>query len=157
MEPLSGLATPPSYFRTWPFRVALSAAHRIIPFLPESLQSQLPPTLLPLVLPETGDEVNGAGATSDEVSPPLNRRSRSKQQAALRQKSRSKSGTASNTPRDSPATTELESDDVDDFGGEGEIDGDAEVEVGVDGEKKIKKKGLGKAGGMRRRKMGMKK
>jgi hypothetical protein len=45
------------------------------------------------------------------------------------------------TPKDSPATTEVESD------GEG----------GMEGEGKKKRRGAGKAAGMRRRKMGMKK
>jgi hypothetical protein len=148
LEPLSGLATRPSYFRTWPFVLAQTAAHRLTPFLPESIRSQLPSSFIPESLPE-GDIDSG----KDEAPvTPLNRRSRSKQQAALRAKSRSNT----NTPRDSPATTELESDAVGEDG-EGEGDGEGEVEIGADGEKKIKKKGLGKAGGMRRRKMAMKK
>ena len=129
LEPLSGLATPPSYFRTWPFTLSLTLARRLTAFLPPHIQSSLPPILLGPAPHES--ETNGA-----DQEEPL---------SAVRTGKKGKKS-RDNTPRDSPAVTETEGDSE-----EGDV-----VETNGDGETVIKKKkkpGLGKASAARRRKM----
>lgn len=127
MEPLSDLATQPSYFRTWPYALSLRLARQVVTYLPPSTQQSLPPFLLPSSQEESH-------LTVEDIAPPLSATQRKKAK-----KSRD------NTPKDSPAATEGESEDVDVNGENGEVI-----------VKKKSKPGLGKAGGARRRKMGMK-
>jgi len=132
---LSGLATSPSFFRTWPFTLTQSALERAVALLPPHIQSSLPSTLRSAAVEAPiPAEVEGY-----DVS-----KSRKKKKSGA-----SGTNTPRDTPRDSPVTTELESD-------EAEVEDDGEVVEGENGEKKKKKRGVGKAGGARRRKMGMK-
>lgn len=134
LEPLSDLATPPSYFRTWPFSISLKAARRLAALLPPAAQTNLPSFLLQAEGPDDEPILNGNG---DGPTQPL---------SAVRSMKKGKKA-RDTTPRDSPAATEGESEDGDEVNGE---NGEAAVE------KKKKKPGLGKAGGARRRKMAMK-
>jgi hypothetical protein len=109
MEPLSDLATKPSYLRTWPYALSLKLARQLVTYLPPSTQANLPPFLLP------STEEN-SHLTVEDIAPPLS------------------------------AATEGESED-------GEVAGENGEVTAV---KKKSKPGLGKAGGARRRKMGMK-
>jgi hypothetical protein len=127
MEPIADLATQPSYFRTWPYALSLKLARQLVTYLPPSTQSNLPPFLLPAAQDDSH-------LTVEDIAPPLSATQRKKAK-----KSRD------NTPQDSPAATEGESED-------GEVAGEGEVTA----VKKKSKPGLGKAGGARRRKMGMK-
>jgi len=127
MEPISDLATPPSYFRTWPYALSLKLARQLVTYLPPATQANLPPFLLP----STQEDSH---LTVEDIAPPLS--------AAQRKKAKK---SRDNTPKDSPAATEGESED-------GEVAGEGEVTA----VKKKSKPGLGKAGGARRRKMGMK-
>jgi hypothetical protein len=127
MEPISDLATPPSYFRTWPYALSLKLARQIATYLPPATQANLPPFLLPSAEEESH-------LTVEDIAPPLS--------AAQRKKAKK---SRDNTPKDSPAATEGESED-------GEVAGEGEVTA----VKKKSKPGLGKAGGARRRKMAMK-
>jgi hypothetical protein len=136
LTPLSDLATKPAYLRTWPFLISKNLYVRILSVVPPNLKAQIPPYLLPAEELEMSDE-----EVTEEVEPT---EKLSNKRAKELRKAQRRSATSS------PVTTEVES--------EGEDEGEGEVEVvGEDGEKKIKKKGLGKAGGMRRRKMAMKK
>lgn len=105
--------------------------------MPLSTQSSLPPFLLldaPILSPEEdGDD--------EPVTPAWSRTE------LLREKRRSRRS----TPRDSPATTEVESEGS---GEDGEENGAEGGQVNGDGKKK--KRGPGKAGAMRRRKMALK-
>lgn len=126
MEPISDLAAKPSYFRTWPYALSLKLARQLVTYLPPITQANLPPFLLP--------SVDDSHLTVEDIAPPLSATQRKKAK-----KSRD------NTPKDSPAATEGESED-------GDVAGDGEVPA----VKRKSKPGLGKAGGARRRKMGMK-
>lgn len=135
LEPLADLATPPSYFRTWPYSLSLKAARRVVSLLPPSAQANLPPFLLPAA--EHHDQaIFSANGNGDASTQPV---------SATRGKKGKKA--RDSTPRDSPAATEGESEDEEVKGENGEP---------ATGEKKKKKPGLGKAGGARRRKMAMK-
>lgn len=131
LEPLSGLATAPSYFRTWPFTLGLSATRKVTAFLPPNIQSSLPPMLL-APAHENVSETNGA------AQEPL---------LAVRTGKKGKKS-RDNTPRDSPAVTETEGDS--DEGDEVEVEANGNGDAVV---KKKKKPGLGKASAARRRKM----
>ncbi|CAD6565059.1 MAG: hypothetical protein TREMPRED_000674 [Tremellales sp. Tagirdzhanova-0007] len=136
LTPLAGLATPPSMIRTWPFLLLISLFQRSISALPESVQDSLPLILRPATAIKLHeDESNDTPPT---LAPP--------RVAGSRESRRSKSS----TPRDSPVTTELESD----ASGEAEELGNGNGETAGEGKKK-KKRGVGKAGGMRRRKMAL--
>jgi len=138
LDPLSGLATAPSWFRTWPFTLTRSLITRVIAVLPPNIQSSFPASLRPAVteVAATPEVVEGYDVTKS--------RKKNKKNGA------SGTTTPRDTPRDSPATTELESD-------EAELEEEGEVVDGEGGDAKKKKRGVGKAGGARRRKMGMKK
>jgi hypothetical protein len=127
MEPLSDLATRPSYLQTWPFSLSLKAARKLVTYLPSATQANLPPFLLPAA--------EHHETTLDEVAPA----------PAIKNGKKGKKS-RDNTPRDSPAATEGESEDGEEIA---EENGEANAS-------KKKKKGLGKAGGARRRKMAMK-
>jgi hypothetical protein len=101
----------------------------LVTYLPSATQANLPPFLLPSA------EEHDSTLDSQIVTPP----------SAIQKEKGKKS--RDNTPRDSPAATEAESDDDEEVVGE---NGDATAA------KKKKKPGLGKAGGARRRKMAMK-
>ncbi|WVQ93271.1 hypothetical protein IAU59_000337 [Kwoniella sp. CBS 9459] len=158
LEPISGLATPPSVTQTWFLSLLTKGAHRGISALPPSAQSSIPAFLRPHHLNESQDSlVDGEGADEDDndeagsaldtPTPALRVRGKLNAHASARSKKNNRSN--ANTPKDSPATTELESDGE----GEGEVAGDASAT----GENKKKKAGVGKAGAARRRKMAMKK
>lgn len=131
LEPLQGLASPPSLLKTWPVTLTLALIRRLAALLPPSTHAQLPAAIRSVqpIEAQPVEQVEGY-----EVS----RKSR---------KSRSKTGTPRDTPRETPVTTDLESDD-------NAVEGE---EIGENGEGKKKKRGVGKAGGARRRKMAMKK
>lgn len=137
LTPLSGLAIPPNVTRTWPFLLIISLIARIISALPEFAQSSLPAYLRPAppIHPAEDDVDDGREAEAQTA------RLRA---AAMRNSRRLRNS----TPKDSPATTELESDASEE---EGEVEnGDA------GGEGRKKKRGPGKAVGLRRRKMALK-
>ena len=98
--------------------------------LPPSVQSSLPSFLLPLA---PSEEAEVEPVQGYEIEAPVSRKNRRGKKSA------------SATPRDSPATTELSSDEVDTEGG------------ATADEKKKKKRGPGKASGMHRRKLALKK
>ncbi|WWC64105.1 uncharacterized protein I303_106712 [Kwoniella dejecticola CBS 10117] len=136
LEPISGLAHPPSISKTWFFSLILSLYVKGLDRLPPSVQDSIPAFLQPreslgsdLLLDEEEEPEEGESAL--DTPTPSNR--------AARRLQGKKSRSTTAMPRDSPATTELESGDED---GKGE---------------KKKKLAGGKAGAARRRKMGLKK
>ena len=136
LEPLSGLASSPSYFHTWPFRLARRLWFSALPYVPSSLQSSLPASL------QTTDRpygIEGNHAQGYTVDTPTNGSNGS---AGIQRKDR-KARRGTETPQET-STTDEELEELD----EGAADG-------VGGGKK-KKRGLGKASVMRRRKMGAK-
>lgn len=141
LTPLSELASKPAFTRTWPFLVFRSLSKQIIPYLPPSLRPATP-------------EVAAEPESSEDGIPSPTPKPKTKSRAAeLRQARQNGTGNgagAKSTPS-SPAATDLDSDATGEDGEELE-----EVNGDVDAEKKKKKKGLGKSGGMRRRKMGLK-
>lgn len=134
LEPLSDLATGPSFFRTWPFLLILSLVRRAASFLPPSAQTSLPSLIRP-ISHETSEEPEPV-VDGYEVNARKNRKNR-----------RDKSATA--TPKDTPVTTDLESDGAEEDAATDNPEGEAEG--------KKKKRGVGKSGGARRRKMALKK
>ncbi|KAK8843364.1 hypothetical protein IAR55_007021 [Kwoniella newhampshirensis] len=144
LEPLTGLAQPPRITQTWFFNLIILSLNKTISRLPPSIQSSLPSFLRPSPIHHTGDnevgaddddEEDGDGSSTIDTPTPAPR-----VRNTVNGKGRgSRNGT---TPRDSPATTELESD--------GGI-------ATPSGEGKKKKAGAGKAAAMRRRKLGLKK
>ena len=121
--------------RTWPFLLLTSLFRRSISALPESAQVALPLILRPASGIKHEDETVDTQPTSSPS-----------RAAASRESRRSKTS----TPKDSPVTTELESD----ASGEEDELGNGNGETAGEGKKK-KKRGVGKAGGMRRRKMAL--
>ncbi|WRT68980.1 uncharacterized protein IL334_005962 [Kwoniella shivajii] len=143
LEPISGLANAPSITQTWFFSLFTSGYIKTLSRLPPSIQSSIPEFLRPhefahpdLIVDEEEEEDESAVDTPT----PTNRAARRLNTVNGKGK-KSRSVTA--TPKDSPATTELESADE---GVEGEGKGD-----------KKKRVAGGKAGAARRRKMGLKK
>ncbi|KAI9636658.1 uncharacterized protein MKK02DRAFT_45364 [Dioszegia hungarica] len=146
--PLSDLATPPGLTRVWPVRLSLSLANRAVSFLPPDVQAKLPPIIHQILSTsdssaETLDEADDEPVSAINTPTPSskkNRLSEVKKQARL-------SGNRASSGEESAGTTEAESDEE-----------EGEEVAGLSAEEKKKKKaGLGKAGGARRRKMGMKK
>lgn len=138
----------------------MSLAHRITALLPPSMQAKLPASLLA----HNAHHVEDAEADSsseegpDDTPTPAARNNRNKVSQLKKQErlagkkangangSNGVNGSGAASPDESAATTEVDSADEED-----------EVEVAGTDDKKAKKKGLGKAGAARRRKMGMKK
>ena len=139
LDPLSGLAVSPSFFRTWPFTLTQSLLTRAVTVLPPNVQSSLPAFIRPMALEPAAPKQEVEGYDVSKSRKKNNKNSNA-----------SGASTPKDTPHDSPATTELESD--------AEVEGGEDVVDGAEGteEKKKKKRGVGKAGGARRRKMGMK-
>ncbi|OCF41960.1 endoplasmic reticulum protein [Kwoniella heveanensis CBS 569] len=144
LEPISGLATPPSIAQTWFFSLLTKGTHKAISVLPPSAQSSIPAFLKPhqtagldLIVDEDDDDDESA---LDTPTPAVRVKGKLNAHASARSK---KTRSNANTPKDSPATTELESE------GEGDASGTGEI--------KKKKAAVGKAGGARRRKMALKK
>lgn len=120
----------------------LSGLRRITPFLPPSVLDSIPESLRPRELQDNTAPTEKVSDTVDSYDP----------SASLSKKDRKASKRSiPNTPKDSPATTDLETDGDDD-----ELADGTEGEAGENGKGK-KKKGLGKSGAARRRKMAMKK
>ncbi|ORX39071.1 hypothetical protein BD324DRAFT_308965 [Kockovaella imperatae] len=135
LEPLSDLAVAPSFFSTWPFRIAMRLARSAFSHLPPSVQSSLPVSLRAHQQPIESESNTAEGF---DVSPTNGSTSRSKQ------KPRSQ---GTDTPNTATSLSDSEEGDEND-----------ETPNGSGTEAKPKKKrGPGKAAGMRRRKMGMKK
>ncbi|WWC73179.1 uncharacterized protein I206_107145 [Kwoniella pini CBS 10737] len=135
LEPISGLAHPPSITQTWFVSLFLSLYFKGFDRLPPSIQESIPeflqskqPAQSDLILDEEEEQDEAESAL--DTPTPTNR--------AARRLQGKKSRSVTSTPKDSPATTELESGDED-----------------SKGEKK-KKLTVGKAGAARRRKMGLK-
>ncbi|ODN74588.1 hypothetical protein L202_06947 [Cryptococcus amylolentus CBS 6039] len=144
LTPISTLAPPPSFSQTWLPSLALSLARRAVSRLPPSTQESLPAFLRDeesaeadeLELDDEEDE-DAESEVGRGTPTPMGRASR---RALQRGKGRNGKGSKNNTPKDSPAGTEAESD------------------IALDNEapKKKKKPGLGKAAAMRQRKLAAK-
>ncbi|WVQ63968.1 uncharacterized protein L199_002126 [Kwoniella botswanensis] len=138
LEPIAGLAHAPSLSQTWFLSLFSSLYSKGLAKLPPSVQDSVPPFLRPsdstqqadLILDE--EEVEEDDGSTIDTPTPVNRAQRRHQN----KKSKTSSASANATPKDSPATTELES---------GDEGGHKKRLVG------------GKAGAARRRKMGLKK
>ena len=134
LEPLSRLALSPSFFRTWPFLLARSLYTRILTRGQQAASHDSNGQV-------ESDQSNGITA-ADAIQ---NARSGPNGTHPSVRK-----GKAKVTPVDTPETTDLDSEDENEEGSESPA-------PGANGEGKQKKKrGLGKAGGMRRRKMALK-
>jgi hypothetical protein len=131
ITPLSNLAVPPSINRTWPVVLSKSLFGRIVAVLPPHVAASLPPYLRPAVVEAESEQ---SGSELDTPTPAARRGKKSR----------------SETPKDSPATTELESEGEEESGEVPSGPGN-----GVVAEKKKRRVG-GKAIGARRRKMGAK-
>ncbi|WVW79266.1 hypothetical protein I302_101233 [Kwoniella bestiolae CBS 10118] len=139
LEPIAGLAHPPSITQTWFLSLFSSLYFKGLARLPPSVQESVPSFLrahpsaqsAELILDEEEQEEDESAV---DTPTPSNRA----QRRQLNKKSKTPTASVNGTPKDSPATTELES-------------GDDEA-----GEKKKRLAG-GKAGAARRRKMGLKK
>ncbi|WVF65618.1 hypothetical protein IAT40_000348 [Kwoniella sp. CBS 6097] len=144
LEPISGLAAPPSISQTWFLSLLTRGTHKAISSLPPSAQASIPAFWKPHQDHESGlmvDEYDEDDESAFDASTPAIRvKGKLNAHASARSK---KPRSNTNTPKDSPATTELESD------GEGD--------ASATGEAKKKKPAVGKAGGARRRKMALKK
>jgi DnaJ family protein C protein 1 len=135
ITPLSTLAQPPSFLRTWPFTLSISISRKALSYLPASVQSNLPSSLQSIGEDIESDEESDDGP-EDTPTPAPRRRGRANE---LRKGDRGRGSGASTPATSSPGTTEVESEGEEATGGEGV---------------QKKKRGPGKAAAMRRRKMG---
>ncbi|WWC91284.1 uncharacterized protein L201_006227 [Kwoniella dendrophila CBS 6074] len=150
LEPIAGLAHSPSITQTWFISLFSGLYYKVIEKLPPSIQESIPPFLRnqhesvqsDLILDEEEEERGEGDNSAIDAPTPTNRAAR----RAQAQGKKLKTVSNTNTPKDSPATTELES------GGDDEV---VDSEAG----NRTQKKRLagGKAGAARRRKMAMKK
>ncbi|WVO15315.1 hypothetical protein L204_102971 [Cryptococcus depauperatus] len=138
LTPLSSLARPPSWSQTWIAAFLLSSLRMLVEKCPLNIQQSLPSFLQPHVEEQVVIESQSEDDEGFSLDTPTTTGRVSKK--ALQKGKNSRSHT--NTPKDSPAATELESD----------ADSPAAVNKG-----KKSKPGPGKASAMRKRKMGLKK
>ncbi|WVR09110.1 hypothetical protein IAU60_006172 [Kwoniella sp. DSM 27419] len=140
LESLSGLAKPPSATSTWFLSLMASLYGKALAALPPNVATSFPPVLRPRASHELQmmemDEQDDEDSALDTPTPALRARGKLNGRTRL---------SRSDTPRDSPATTELES------------EGDGEGAGSLAGEAKKKRLPGGKAGAARRRKMALKK